>query len=530
MPTVPLELEKLIDSIDGKKSYGPMSLPVHLLKLYKEFFSFWLSKLVNMSFDSGVFPDIFKIARVTPIHKKESKLNYLNYRPISLLSVFSKIYKKLIYTRVYEFLTKYNLISSKQFGFRKSYSTTHAIISITERIKYLLDKGQFVCGIFIDLEKAFDTVNHDILCDKLNYYGLRGNVINLFKSYLSDRKQYVTINGVQSETKNVTCGVPQGSSLGPLLFLIYINDFSFCLNQTETGHFADDTYLLYSSQKLKTIETIINTELKLVSKWLRLNKLSLNSAKTEFILFRSPRRPVDFNMVIKLDGKKLKPVKFVKYLGIFIDEHLSWNTHVQHLCKKLSRATGILSKLRYNAPLKTCLSVYFALFYQPIIYGCNAWSLTSEANLDKIEKIQNKVVRIITFSDFNSPSNNLFIRLKIVKFRDILKMQHLKLAFEHSLNAIPTELRKLFTFCSYEHVANMAFKSVRKKCLEIPRIKSVLFGDKSVRNHCATLWKYFVTKVIKLDEINNLDMTRIHNVHQLKRKLKKHFLFTYTLA
>ena len=230
-----------------------MSLPPYLLKFFKEFFSYWLTQLVNLSFEVGVFPDMLKSAKVTPIHKKESKLNHLNYRPISLLSVFSKIFEKLIYSRIYLFLTKNKLISNKQFGFRSNYSTNHALVSITERIKSLLDDTQFVCGIFIDLEKAFDTVNHEILCDKLNYYGLRGNVNKLIQSYLTNRKQFVSINGQDSEIRDINYGVPQGSSLGPLLFLIYINDF------------ADDTYILFGNKKLKAIETVMNTELKRVS-------------------------------------------------------------------------------------------------------------------------------------------------------------------------------------------------------------------------------------------------------------------------
>ena len=152
-----------------------------------------------------------------------------------------------------------------------------------------MDSNHYVCGVFIDLEKAFDTVNHNILCDKLNYYGLRGNVNSLIQSYLSNRRQFVSIDGVDSKTLNITCGVPQGSSLGPLLFLIYINDSRYCLNKTESGHFADDTYILYGSKKLKTVEVVVNTELKLVTNWLRLNKLSLNSNKTELIIFRSKK-------------------------------------------------------------------------------------------------------------------------------------------------------------------------------------------------------------------------------------------------
>ena len=243
--------------------------------------------MINLSFETGEFPTLLKMAKVTPIHKKESKLNHLNYRPISLLSVFSKLFEKCIYSRIYHYLNENKLIFSKQFGFRAGYSCNHAIISMTEYIRQKLDNSEYVCGIFVDLEKAFDTVHHDILCDKLLEYGLRGNVNKLVKSYLSGRKQLVSIDGCESSIKDVTCGVPQGSSLGPLLFLIYINDFRLCLTETSCGHFADDTFIIYSSKKPKTIETIINHELKAVVKWLRLNKLSLNAGKTELIYFRS---------------------------------------------------------------------------------------------------------------------------------------------------------------------------------------------------------------------------------------------------
>ena len=233
----------------------------------------------------------------------------------------------------------------------------------------MIDQGHYVCGVFVDLEKAFDTVHHDILCEKLKHYGLRGKVNELLKSYLSNRKQFVTINGFDSETRDITCGVPQGSSLGPLLFLMYINDFRLCLENTSCGHFADDTFIIYSSAKLKTIETVVNTELKQVIKWLGLNKLSLNAAKTELIFFHSKRRPINFDSIsIKFNGIKLIPVDHVKYLGMYLDSHLSWEYHLHELSKKLSRANGILSKLRYNAPIDICLQVYYSLFYSHLIY------------------------------------------------------------------------------------------------------------------------------------------------------------------
>ena len=391
-PTVPAEIAKIIDGLDITKSTGPNGIPVFLMKTFKDFFSYWLSKLVNICFETGSFPDILKTAKVIPLHKKDSKLDHINYRPISLLSVFSKIYEKLIYSRIYSYLDKNNLIYSKQFGFRGGYSTNHAIISITEHIRNLLDNGEFVCGVFIDLEKAFDTVHHDILCDKLKYYGLRGKVNDLLKSYLSNRKQFVTINGFNSELKDIACGVPQGSSLGPLLFLLYINDFRLCLQRTSCGHFADDTFIIYNSKKLKTIETVINTELKQVIKWLGLNKLSLNAAKTELIFFHSKRRPINYDSIsIKFNGLKLIPVEQVKYLGMYLDSYLSWEYHIHELSKKLSRANGILSKLRYNSPFEVCLQVYYSIFYTHLIYGCNIWGLATDENIDKIEILQKKM-------------------------------------------------------------------------------------------------------------------------------------------
>ena len=172
-----------------------------------------------------------------------------------------------------------------------------------------MDTRHYVCGIFVDLEKSFDTVNHKILCEKLNYYGLHGNVNKLIQSYLANRRQYVSINGFNSEIKNIYCGVPQGSSLGPLLLLIYINDFRLCLDETNSGHCADDTFIMYSSKKLKSIETVVNTELKLVATWLRLNKLSLNSNKTELIFFHSKRHTLNYDGIsIKFNNKKIFPV------------------------------------------------------------------------------------------------------------------------------------------------------------------------------------------------------------------------------
>ena len=391
------------------------------------------------------------------------------------------------------------------------------MLSITERVKDLVDKGNYVCGVFVDLEKAFDTVNHGILCEKLNHYGLRGNINNLIKSYLSNRKQFVSINGFDCTLRDIICGVPQGSSLGPLLFLIYINDFRLCLDKTETGHFADDTFILYASNKLGQIESVVNCELKLVSKWLRLNKLSLNAGKTELIFFRSKQHKMNYDDIsIKFNGVKLTPVDYVKYLGMYVDKFLSWNYQILQLNKKLSRANGILSKLRYYAPLETCLQVYYAIFYSHLVYGCIIWGLTSEENLKKIEVLQRKCIRIITFSDFRSHTNHLFIKHKILKVRDVIKLNQLKLVYEFFGNVLPSDLQNLFTLSSDIH------NYFLRRRLHVPGVSTSTYGKLSIKYSCPVLWNSTFEKGIAVDKdvTNSITDEQILNVHQLKCLLK----------
>ena len=418
---------------------------------------------------------------------------------------------------------------------RSNHSCNHAIISLTEHVKKLLDDGHVVCGVFVDLEKAFDTVHHEILCDKLNAYGLRGKVNDLFKSYLSNRKQFVSLNGFESSIEDITCGVPQGSTLGPLLFLLYINDFRLCLTDASSGHFADDTFIIYNSKKLKTIETVINYELKQVIKWLRLNKLSLNAGKTELIFFHSSSKKIDFsNVFINFNGIRLTPVDFVKYLGMFIDKHLNWNQHIHELSKKLSQANGILSKLRYNAPFEVCIQVYYALFYSNLIYGCNAWGLTSEENIQRIEILQRKCVRILTFAPFNSHvSDETFTDLKLLKVRDVIKFFQLKLIYDFQCTTLPTDLMQLFQLSS--EVRTNAFdslNSIDKKLLYIPKFNTVTYGKQSLRYFCPKLWnETFKTGVISVSDVQkkNIPMSKIKTIHNFKNALKRHYLYLYSL-
>ena len=212
-------------------------------------------------------PDQFKVAGVVPIHKKGSSFLVSNYRPISLLSIFNKVIEKLMYNRIISYLDKFSILHNNQFGFRSMHLTTHAIFLLTNKIQRSIDNGTNSCGIFLDLCNAFDTVDHRIILDKLKYYGLRGVANHWFASYLSNRRQFVSLFGTNSDYQTVTCGVPQGSVLGPLLFLLYINDMPKCSNILEFHLFADDTNLFLNSPNILNLETNLNVELEKVSQW-----------------------------------------------------------------------------------------------------------------------------------------------------------------------------------------------------------------------------------------------------------------------
>ena len=261
---------------------------------------------INDSFSCGTFPDLMKLAKVIPLYKKNSPEFASNYRPISLLSVFSKITEKLMYARLYKFFEDHDILHPLQCGFRSKHSILHALIGLTETIKTTLDDGMFGCGVFIDLQKAFDTVNHSILLKKMEHYGVRGIALDWFTSYLSDRKQYVSVNGYTSDYLNISCGVPQGSVLDPLLFLIYINDLPNVSKLLSYYLFADDTNIYFKSNDLTLLQKIMNRELKKVKKWLDANRLALNIDTTNFVIFHSTRIKLPEPVIIRFCRKKVQ--------------------------------------------------------------------------------------------------------------------------------------------------------------------------------------------------------------------------------
>ena len=455
--------QEILDIIKAlaNKSTGPASIPLKLLIIVADLIVLPLCRIINLSFNCGVFPDVLKVAKVIPLHKGGSTQEVNNFRPISLLSIFDKIIEKLMHKRLYHFLEVHNILYENQFGFRKKNSTAHSLIEITEKIKESIDNGMYGCGIFIDLKKAFDTVNHNILLTKLEHYGIRGSVLKWFESYLTNRKQYVFYNGISSDIASITCGVPQGSVLGPLLFLIYINDLPNVSNKLSFFLFADDTNIYYESNNLQELEKTVNKELKLLSLWLNLNRLALNVSKTNFVIFRSTKKPMNHNVILIMNRKAIAQKDHVKYLGVLMDQHLSWKQQILNVSKKISRGIGILAKLRGSMDQKLLINIYYCLVFSHLSYGVEAWGSACETSLKRLHILQNKAVRILTgnqyFQIFGEPpgplpsSSPLYKELKFLKFNDLFRMSVAKFVYLTLCEESPPVFNDWFTYISHSY-------------------------------------------------------------------------------
>ena len=395
------------------------------------------------------------------------------YRPISLLPTYSKIFEKCMYNRMINYIDKHKILSPFQYGFQKHKSTTDALLSFTERIYNSLDTGNHAMSLFIDLKKAFDTVNHDILSKKLKHYGFRGICLDWFKSYLKNRKQCVIINNVISSVLSVDIGVPQGSILGPLLFFMYINDLPNVSNILSTVLFADDTTYSHENTSYEALVNTLNSELDKIKEWFIINRLSINLNKTFSIVF-SNKHFSDKDVTLKFNNTPVNIKNNGKLLGVIIDNKLSFNNHVSFICSKLSKTAGIFVKIHSFIPENIKIKLYYSLVYPYLICGNLVWGACTVSNLNKLLLIQKKIIRYITDQPYLSHSDPLFYRTKILKIQDI----HAYLLAIEGYNQFKSQRFNYLAHC-YE---------TRNKNNPIPTSHRLIGSQKSLTYSVPVLW------------------------------------------
>ena len=331
------------------------------------------------------------------------------------MPALSKVYERLVYNRLAHYLDQNEILHNKQFGFRKGYSTSMAIHALTENFYESVENNEFMLGLFIDLSRAFDTISHKILLDKLQHYGIRGIAWEWIRSYLSNRKQFVIYNQCKSSMKNVNIGVPQGSILGPLLFLLYVNDLPTISSNLNYVQFADDTSIFIKGKSLVDISQTMSTEMIKVTEWLKNNMLTLNLSKTNCMVMTSRgKRYNDKECNIIVDNVTIEVVTNCKFLGVVLDDKFTWKLHINHVTNKVSKGLGILLKARKILDKESLITLYNALIKPYFTYGLTIWGNTFKSHLKKLETLQKKIMRIINFSDYTAHTAPLFRKMKIM--------------------------------------------------------------------------------------------------------------------
>ena len=450
-PVLTAEVLDQLQNLDETKAADSYDIPVNLIKLVQNHIAKPLTTLINLSFSTGYYPKALKYAKVIPIFKAKAKNEVSNYRPISLLPLFNKIFEKLMYSRLIGFLNKNKVLYTHQFGFQKNKSTSLAILDVCIKLVESIEKREFSCCIFLDFAKAFDTVNHNILINKLEHYGIRGIPLDWFRSYLNERSQRVFVGGELSVDRKIKHGVPQGSVLGPLLFLLYINDIPKASKMMNFYLFADDTSLFYSHKNINTLEEVVNVELGCIQDWLVANKLTLNTNKSNFMIIKPRQKKVPKKIQLSINGDHLNESDCVKYLGVLIDDKLTWKQHIQHVNTKVAKSIGILAKMRHFAPNNILLNIYNAFISPHINYGIINWGGAYQNSLDPLSKNQKKAARLLFFKQRNERSNPLFKALNSLNLHDTYKLECAKFMYDISKGNCEKFFNDIFQLIREKH-------------------------------------------------------------------------------
>ena len=442
-PTCNQAIRKIVSKLPSKASSSHDNISYVLLKEIIDPLSQVLVEVFNRSMTQGEFPMIMKLAEVVPLYKGKEHYLETNYRPISLLTTISKILEKIIYQRVYSFLQNIGQLYENQYGFRANHSCEHAIGQVISTIVKGLENKQYAACILLDLSKAFDTIEHNILLQKLESYGIRGNTLSWFESYLTNCTLRVKCRTVSScnesvsEEQLVEYGTPQGSCLGPLIFLIFVNDLHLHLRDSECIQFAHNTTLVFTHRNLNFLRFSIESKLSTIQDWFNANKLTLNVDKSVYLLYHNHNQNIP-SFKIKLNGMEIPRVKEAKLLGVWLDDQLKWDTHTNKLLNKLKCGIGMLKCSKNLLSSKAKRLLYFGQVHSNLCYSLCIWgSMLQSSMLKKIANMQNKALKLI---DPKLDSDEIFRKHKILKFVDMVKVEQCKLGYKLCHDLLPKAL------------------------------------------------------------------------------------------
>ena len=445
------QVVSLLSELKLGKAPGHDGISAQILKWCIPYISSILTKIFNKCVYHGVYPSILKIARVTALPKGGDTSDADNFRPISILPQINKIFEKLIHVRLLSFLKKHDILSTQQFGFLKKHSTSHSVTCLYEKLIQNIENKLDTAVLFVDLKAAFDTVDNEILLGKLEHYGIRNKTLKLLTSYLQNRKQFVKCGPIESTILTVLCGVPQGSVLGPLLFILFINDIVNC-SLLDPVMYADDAALLISAKTLNKLNKKVNKEARLFFNWLTANKLTLNYKKTKYMIITNKHYNLKFRRKFRLNINKnnIKQVENFKYLGIILDNKLTWKPHIDYLKTKLYSVSGIMFRTRKYMPAHALRLIYNSLVDSYLRYGIASWGTSATYLIHGLQAAQNRVLKLLL--PYNTAvSDSHYKHLKILNVENLFKMNVGK--FMHSLyhGYNPPAFDSLIQICSHSY-------------------------------------------------------------------------------
>jgi hypothetical protein len=493
----PAVIVTTIQSFISKSSTDIDGISTKLLKSIAIEISQPLSHIFNLSISTGVFPERFKTSRTVPIFKSGNSESCDNYRPISLLPSLSKVLEKLIAVQLTNHLELNNLLYEHQYGFQRNKSTLHNLTHLTNYIYRALNDKKYCIGLFLDLRKAFDVCSHTILLRKLRKYGINGIAHEWFSSYLKDRKQRVDIDGHLSTESIFNISVIQGSILGPILFLIYINDL-YNASALLKLMFADDTAGLASGDNLHDLFAFVNNEIKKIARWFRANRMAVNVSKTKFIIFHTRGKNIDPNLKLYYDDNEpnehnanliyelerihnnhISPEnRSYKLLGIHLDEYLTFDYHTKYLCSKLNKSLYCINRTKNFLSNKALKTLYFSLIHSHLTYCTPIIGCATNSNIQLIHKIQKKAIRIITRKAYTAHTDPIFKELEILPFPKLINFTQLKLMHSIVFSYCPPSLRQIFQR-NEQRDLTQNLRNAEEYAVPYPRIelfrKSLLF-------------------------------------------------------